>query len=109
MEATIQPSLAGTRKDPTRKKYLPKSTESPFGDFPKVSIRLRFYFHSYFHLQFVNCMPLWLSPGMEEEARCGANACSRSEASLDRDSTAIRQTTPGNRRFQQLSNARQAT
>jgi|UniRef100_A0A7S4FKM6 hypothetical protein len=35
MEATIQPSLAGTRKDPTRKKYLPKSTESPFGDFPK--------------------------------------------------------------------------
>lgn len=31
----INPSLAGTRKDPAKKKYLPKSTESPFGDFPK--------------------------------------------------------------------------
>jgi len=27
--------LQGTRKDPAKKKYLPKSTESPFGDFPK--------------------------------------------------------------------------
>lgn len=33
--ATVQPSLKGTRKDPCLKKYLPKSTESPFGDFPK--------------------------------------------------------------------------
>eukprot|EP00667_Euglena_gracilis_P012020 EG_transcript_12306 len=31
----INPPLAGTRKDPTKTKYLPKSTESPFGDFPK--------------------------------------------------------------------------
>lgn len=33
--ADINPVLTGTRKDPTKKKFLPKSTESPFGDFPK--------------------------------------------------------------------------
>jgi hypothetical protein len=31
----IAPPLAGTRRDPSKTKYLPKSTESPFGDFPK--------------------------------------------------------------------------
>lgn len=31
----LAPPMAGTRKDPAKKKYLPKSTESPFGDFPK--------------------------------------------------------------------------
>jgi len=28
-------SLTGTRRDPARRKYLPKCAESPFGDFPK--------------------------------------------------------------------------
>jgi hypothetical protein len=31
----IHPSLKGTKKDPEVKKYMPKSAQSPFGDFPK--------------------------------------------------------------------------
>eukprot|EP01010_Urceolus_cornutus_P005521 NODE_969_length_1199_cov_220.571304_g734_i0.p1 GENE.NODE_969_length_1199_cov_220.571304_g734_i0~~NODE_969_length_1199_cov_220.571304_g734_i0.p1 ORF type:complete len:309 (+),score=83.41 NODE_969_length_1199_cov_220.571304_g734_i0:56-928(+) len=32
---TINPPLSGTKKDPLARKYLPKSQQSPFGDFPK--------------------------------------------------------------------------
>jgi len=35
MSYAISPPLAGTKNDPSKKKYWPKSQESPFGDFPK--------------------------------------------------------------------------
>eukprot|EP01062_Namystynia_karyoxenos_P069273 TRINITY_DN647_c0_g1_i1.p1 TRINITY_DN647_c0_g1~~TRINITY_DN647_c0_g1_i1.p1 ORF type:complete len:293 (+),score=128.50 TRINITY_DN647_c0_g1_i1:97-975(+) len=33
-EAAVSPSLKGTRKDPSTRKYLPPPAGSPFGDFP---------------------------------------------------------------------------
>eukprot|EP00659_Diplonema_papillatum_P009109 gene9109-14113_t len=35
MTQVIAPDLRGTRKDPSKRKYLPPAAESPFGNFPK--------------------------------------------------------------------------